>query len=186
MIQQESYASSPNGDESLHSEDISQEMTEPSKPENLNLQQRQDRLSQRVKNLTRVLVGAVLLMMGSLIWITYQLQSQARLVRQSDTVSTATEVLNRLTDVEQQLQTLAEKTPEDLLTQVQTNRTQLETISSQLKQIGGNAQSLQNLTDAVRALTGEQVEPVTSAQPPSTQSELAPSEVDSSEEEVTP
>ncbi len=181
MIQQESYASSPNGDESLHSEDIPQEMQELSKPDIATLQQAHDHLSRRVKILTGLMVGVVLVMFGSLAWMTSQLQSQAKLVRQSDTVSEATEVLNRLTDVEQQLQTLAEKTPEDLLTQVQTNQIQLETITSQLRQIGSNAQSLQNLTDAILVLAGEQIDSGTTTQPPSTQPESAPSDVDSSE-----
>lgn len=192
MMHQENYTSSPNGGESLQSEAkslqseaISQEIQAPSQPENSNQQQIPDHLKRRINTLTGVLVGAVLLMMGSLTWMTLQLQSQAKLVRQSDRVSEATEVLNRLTAVEQQLQTLSERAPEDLLTQVQTNQTQLETISSQLKQLGDNAQSLQNLTNAVRELAGPQIDGVTPAQSAPVQSPPAPSDIDSSAEDIT-
>ncbi|MDJ0704909.1 MAG: hypothetical protein QNJ46_16630 [Leptolyngbyaceae cyanobacterium MO_188.B28] len=189
MIPQESYASSPNGGEYLHSEDIPQAIQElrlTLKPEIANLRQEHDHLRQRVNTVTGLLLGAGLLIIGSLAWMGYQIQSQAKLLQQSDPVSASTEVLERLTSVEQQLQTLSEQTPEDLLSQVQDNQTQLEAIAKQLSLVEANAENLQNLTEAIRQLTGRQIEIVTPAQPSPVQSTPAPSDIDSSEEEVAP
>lgn len=186
MISEESHASNPDANahpnlENIHQAEQEQKLALTSDINNL--RQEHDHLRQRVNTLTGILLGAGMLLIASLSWMAYQTQSQSKLIQQLETVSASTEVLNRLTDLEQQLKTLSEETPEDLLSQIQTNQTQIEEIAAQLRQVEANEENLQNLTEAVRELTGRQIVPVTPTQPSPVQPEPVapePSDTDAS------
>lgn len=161
MASDESYISSSDNPSPFHSEanrQSRQDLESTLKPEIANLWQSYDALLQRINRLTGVLIGTGLLMIGCLVWLAYQNRPQTELVQppSGSEESTAVEsiaLLDRLTEVEKQLQSLSEQTPDNLRSQVEVNQTQLAAIAEQIKQVEDNAENLQNLTEAVRKMT---------------------------------
>lgn len=86
--------------------------------------------------LTVILIGAIAIASGGISWLAFSLRSeQAQLVRQVESVATETVAVERIEQIESQIETLNEQFPNDVIENVQANQDQLQGLESRITEV---------------------------------------------------
>ncbi|MGJ3251434.1 MAG: hypothetical protein ACFE0J_09930 [Elainellaceae cyanobacterium] len=142
--------------------------------------------------LTVALVGAIAIASGVISWLSFSLRSnQARLVQQVEAIATESIAVERIEQVESQLDSLSNRFPERIVTDVQTNQDQLQELETRIAdvadQVNTRRETISILARALQDLINEEDQrAIAPARENATNSPLETEDLPPEESEDTP
>lgn len=120
-----------------------------------------DQLRRQVSNLTGLLVAAIAILTGTLTWLTFSLKSdQGQLSRQLEAIAADAVAIERIEQVENQLESLSEELPDSLSENIEANQAQLKTLETQISElttsVNTRRQTIAILAKALQDLINEE------------------------------
>ncbi|NJL39414.1 MAG: hypothetical protein HC840_31620 [Leptolyngbyaceae cyanobacterium RM2_2_4] len=120
-----------------------------------------DQLRRQVGSLTGLLVAAIAILAGTLTWLTFSLKSdQGQLSRQLEAIAADAVAIERIEQVETQLESFSESLPNSLAADVEMNQAQLATLEAQISElttsVNTRRQTIAILAEALQDLINEE------------------------------